>query len=767
MTTSPHVELLAPGLSLGAAAVDGRVGSVEDQISSGLMSYRFLVINYVKSKLAEETEVTAGRIIALLDEASALFLGRFNTIVGPAAATAYVRAYQAANAGEVPIATIYALADEHTRRIGRYYDATSRDGLLQGFNTFVNRQIPTKVAADRAMDAYGLTPRQMSGYTSLDLKNPVKSASPRSLKRRGLEYIGSSIRRRSKIFASQEAHNLDLQAKQTAWMWMQDKGVLTEHAQKMWLTAKDERTCKICAPMHGKKVNVTERFELPNGIKVWVPGPHPNCRCEIRVIDLHAVSKADFDEELHPRGGDPENPGRFSDAVQERPTHDVFGQPIQPMQGQQPDVQVAAAEDPRKQRGTAVPDTEDMSAYQRAHALRAQQKTAENLKRNLRPRPDLPKLDAAQEAKRQNVVRELEETLRQIKSVEQALENRRAATPAPPTPEAVSEILLPSLGARRQTKLPELKPTAKLEPPKAVETGIEAPKDIQAQTQEILSGAALASPKFSYKGLEALFPQAEALPGLKGAAKPAWKPIGEQEMVAPLDHEWSHVYSVVDNFDHDDEEFHLVQETFFPKIEDAINSATDKRNRWIEDRVKTATKFYDKPATFNYVDRRSPDGNVVYEARIHADEYREILKQVARRSTKDGAKEPYEPITVYLYAPQDPGTWHGGDRSWKARGEHDHYITTTKMTPEEIAGNFGVDQSQFYIGILSLNTVHDPEGGRGTHEHGVYHGRDYWDITGMYKKLSTHPEYATSGDVPVDITEIYPLNPAQKRVQDL
>ena len=30
----------------------------------------------------------------------------------------------------------------------------------------VNRRIPAKAAADRVMDAYGLTPRQMRGYTS-------------------------------------------------------------------------------------------------------------------------------------------------------------------------------------------------------------------------------------------------------------------------------------------------------------------------------------------------------------------------------------------------------------------------------------------------------------------------------------------------------------------------------------------------------------------------------------------------------------------------
>lgn len=339
MPTSPHVELLAPGVGLAGAAVDGRIGSIEETIASGLMSYRLMVINYVKTKIADEKDVTSFRILELLNEASALFLGRFNGIVGPAAATAYVRAYRAADAGDVPLATIYALADQHTRRIAAYYDETSREALVAGFNTFVNRQIPTQVAAMRALDAYGLTPRQMSGYTSLDLKQQVKSARPISLKRRALEYIGTSIRQRAKIFAKQEAHNLDLQAKQTAWLWMQDKGALTALAQKMWLTAKDEKTCVICGPMHGKKVGIADRFELPNGIKVWVPGPHPNCRCEIRIIDL--IGKAEgWDRDKD--GWIYENTERERRAGgSEHTVIDDLGNEAVPFQGRNPATQVA------------------------------------------------------------------------------------------------------------------------------------------------------------------------------------------------------------------------------------------------------------------------------------------------------------------------------------------------------------------------------------------------------------------------------------------
>lgn len=287
MTTQPFVELLVGDLDPRTVTrLDQRaLGTAEELISSALASHRLLVINYAKREVMKLNSITGVTLGQLLDLAGEMYLGRLNSVLGPAAATAYIRAYRDVGAGDVPMSTIYALADEHTKRIGRYYNETSKEALLQGFNTYANRQLPARVAAERALDGFGLTPRQMNGYTSLEAARKVNSAQPRSLKAKALEYIGRSIRSRLKIFSEQEAHNLDQQAKQTAWLWMQQHGGLTENAQKVWLTARDERTCPTCAPMHGTRVLVTERFELPNGLKVWVAGVHPNCRCEIRVID--------------------------------------------------------------------------------------------------------------------------------------------------------------------------------------------------------------------------------------------------------------------------------------------------------------------------------------------------------------------------------------------------------------------------------------------------------------------------------------------------
>jgi hypothetical protein len=314
---NPHVALVYPGWTpppLETLAEGALLGKPADVIEQALMTYRLLMINHVKTELSKSTEVTGLKLLSMLDMAGQLYLGKFNALVGPVSTAQFIKAYQQAHSGDIPLPVIYALAEQHTARIGTYFNQTSRESLSQGFNTFVNQKMPPRIAAERALDAYGLTPRQMAGYTSLAPEGKVLTSQPRSIKAKALDYIGRSIRRRFKIFATQEAHNLDMQSKQTAWMWMQTQGLVDPAAEKVWITAKDERVCKLCGPLHGKRAAVNDQFTLVDGSKLWVPGVHVNCRCEVRLVEPMLVEKALDGDELeefndeHPRG----TGGRFT-----------------------------------------------------------------------------------------------------------------------------------------------------------------------------------------------------------------------------------------------------------------------------------------------------------------------------------------------------------------------------------------------------------------------------------------------------------------------
>jgi hypothetical protein len=309
MSTAPHVALTFNPTDLRPRDLPKAgefLGTPADAIEAALMAARIRMIEEMKTEVRGLAEPTHAQMLRAADLAWQAMFWRYRKISAPIMADAYIRAYRAAGAGDVPMSVIYDLADKHAEKIGDYFHGTSRDALAEGFNILVNRRVPAKAAADRVLDAYGLTPRQMRGFTSnKQFAVAIESPAWFDVKARARLYIDRSLTQRVKKLAKQEEHNIDEQAKQFAWMWMQDKGQLTEKAQKMWITAKDERVCPVCGPLHGKKVGINDQFKTAEGV-FWTPGLHPNCRCVVRLIEnrfsknLQGGQLVAFNE-LHPR----------------------------------------------------------------------------------------------------------------------------------------------------------------------------------------------------------------------------------------------------------------------------------------------------------------------------------------------------------------------------------------------------------------------------------------------------------------------------------
>ena len=316
MSISPQVELLFHPTDLNPqdlARAGQFLGSPSQAIEAGLGALRLMMVDRMKQELAASTgEMSVSKLVELADLAWSAAFWKFRKISAPVMADAYVRAYRQADAGDVPMALIYDLADKHADRIGDYFHQSSKQAMVEGFNSYVNRRVASKAAANRVLDAYGLTPRQMGGYVSASasMDSKVSSRERRSLKGKVLDYVARSFRKRIKIFADQEEHNIDQQAQQFAWMWLVDKGRLNADAEKIWITAHDEKVCPVCGPLHGQKVGVNEQFSSEQGA-FWTPGIHPNCRCHVRLIEhTFRVSKAyvhgQWQEREHPRAPDGE-----------------------------------------------------------------------------------------------------------------------------------------------------------------------------------------------------------------------------------------------------------------------------------------------------------------------------------------------------------------------------------------------------------------------------------------------------------------------------
>lgn len=320
---SPWVDL-THGLNLSPVEIEALTAANSTTnpgiaFREALVAYRLFAMREARKRLVDVTLLDDTALRKTMDAIWVVYSPIFKQATAPMIAEAYIRAFRDAQAGKVPMTMVYALAEKHAERVGSYFNETSNEALIQGFNTYVNRQVPTRAALTRVLDAYGLSPRQMSGYTSATQLQPTKTESalsPKRLKTKLMSYIGKSITARLKVFQEQEAHNLEMQAQQVAWMWMVEQGHLPPQTEKMWLTAKDEKVCVQCGPMNAKKVRIEEKFKLPNGDKLYVPGAHVNCRCQIRLmVPPIIIRKADddgWDPREHPRGGNPKNRGQFS-----------------------------------------------------------------------------------------------------------------------------------------------------------------------------------------------------------------------------------------------------------------------------------------------------------------------------------------------------------------------------------------------------------------------------------------------------------------------
>lgn len=322
---SPVVELgvrglLTPGTVSALSALNSD-SPPQETIETTVDAYRRYAIKAAAPDLVAVTLLDPPSIRSVLDKAWMMFSPTFARAMMPTIAAAYFKAFTDVHEGSVPAHLIYDLAQEHAQRIGQYFHETSTDALVEGFNGLLNRQVPQKAAIERALQGFGLSPRQMRGYVAAVEIQPKKVSSALDLNFRGriIGYIEKSVRDRLKIFKEQETHNLEQQANQVAWLWLKKNDKLPVGIQKQWQTAKDEKVCAQCGPLHGKKIGIDERFQLPNGSLLYTPGAHVNCRCRVRLtMPLEVVEKADndFDPVEHPRG----TRGRF---VRRGPQHNL------------------------------------------------------------------------------------------------------------------------------------------------------------------------------------------------------------------------------------------------------------------------------------------------------------------------------------------------------------------------------------------------------------------------------------------------------------
>ena len=115
-------------------------------------------------------------------------------------------------------------------------------------------------------------------------------------------YANRLLSYRAKMVARTEVARARSHGQQMFWDQAEKRRLLPADTQRVWITAQDERTCPVCAPMDGVLVGLHQPWATDTG-PVDVPTDvHPQCRCAMGLvfpgITKHIVKFNPYHDEL-------------------------------------------------------------------------------------------------------------------------------------------------------------------------------------------------------------------------------------------------------------------------------------------------------------------------------------------------------------------------------------------------------------------------------------------------------------------------------------
>lgn len=201
---------------------------------------------------------------------------------------------------------LQAVAVDYATRLGSMVHETSAAAVVAGYKEQLRRGINPTLSWMRAMEGYGLDERRLRSWVAQQAvqEGPISDLITPGA-RRALE---RAILARADVLGQTEAWHSREVAKSIVWMAEAQEGLLPVGTRKRWITADDELVCKICGPLHLQEAWLDQQFVLPNGQRLWAPGVHPNCRCELALV----YPKLVFEKALGDDPFDRDQEGRFA-----------------------------------------------------------------------------------------------------------------------------------------------------------------------------------------------------------------------------------------------------------------------------------------------------------------------------------------------------------------------------------------------------------------------------------------------------------------------
>lgn len=178
-----------------------------------------------------------------------------------------------------------------SRRAGQLVtsiDDLTRQAIRKIIIDSFNEQIDVRRTAVRIKNIIGLHPKWADAVTKFE-KNEFDRLIQAGIKEaRAIEraqksasaYADRLKSARAKTIARTEIQIAQNEGRMEGYRQADEAGYIDPATMKMWITAPDERTCDICAPLNGEVVP----WLAPFSIGLEKPIVHPNCRCTFVII---------------------------------------------------------------------------------------------------------------------------------------------------------------------------------------------------------------------------------------------------------------------------------------------------------------------------------------------------------------------------------------------------------------------------------------------------------------------------------------------------
>lgn len=168
--------------------------------------------------------------------------------------------------------------------LSTYLRKSTKESLRQVIEDLISGNISEAEAIRRIKLEVGLLPQHTKAVNNYR-KTLINAGTPRGKANQLAEqYTKRLLKYRANMISRTEVARATGIGQTEFWRQMRDQGALPAQANRVWITALDERACDFCRSMNGQVATIDGGWDTPNGYMEYPQASHPHCRCSSGIV---------------------------------------------------------------------------------------------------------------------------------------------------------------------------------------------------------------------------------------------------------------------------------------------------------------------------------------------------------------------------------------------------------------------------------------------------------------------------------------------------